>query len=47
MGLSPEVRSWSEPGLKGTSVGLGNVDMSYLNYGSSLSLLDTVYAAAG
>jgi len=40
MGLSPDVRSWSEPGLKETSSGLGNVDMSYLNSGSSFSLLD-------
>lgn len=34
VGLSLEVRSWSEPGLEGTSFGLGNVDMCYLNYGS-------------
>lgn len=40
MGLSPDVRSWSEPELKGTSFGLRNVDMSYLNSGSSFSLLD-------
>lgn len=34
VGLSLEVRSWSEPGLEGTSLGVGNVDMCYLNYGS-------------
>lgn len=44
MGLNLEVRSWSEPGLEGTNLDLGNVDMCCLNYGSSFSPL---YAAVG
>lgn len=40
VGLNREVRSWSEPGLEGTSLDLGNVDMCCLKYGSSFSPLD-------